>query len=112
MKVTKKDFVEAMTGNVTIFAGIVRFFDADYLTSAVHDFIDRVNRDNLIVNKRTCEARSHDLVFSGGSHLDLRGNDFYKLDCGNCEAYVCVETWLDTFDNSKHQKSMVYVIDK
>lgn len=100
MKVTRKEFVQAMTSNATIFAGVTRIDDLDYIRNVIHDSMED---KNVIREKRTCVARSHDLVFSGDSHLTLDQMDFYKLDCGNCTAYIAkMKNW---------NKSMVYVVE-
>ena len=112
MKVTQKEFVKALTENVTIFGGVVRFFDENRIKAAVHEWIEKVERDNLIVEKRTCRGHRDYLEFTGGSRLYLACRGLHKLDCGNCTVYVCVESWIDEFDYKDYTKSMIYVIDK
>lgn len=100
MKVTRKEFVQAMTSNATIFAGVTRIDNLDYIRNVIHDSMED---KNVIREKRTCVARSHDLVFSGKSYLTLDHLEFFKLDCGNCITYVA--------KMKDYNKSMVYVIE-
>lgn len=110
MKITRREFVEALTGNSSSFVGVTRTFDLGYFKSFFDEAIPDWKRKGAIIEKRSCQARSKDLVFSGGSHLDLTGREFYKV-IGNCYAlYVCVERWFDEWDSMERTKSMLYVV--
>jgi len=111
MKITRREFVEAMTGNLTHFVGVTRVFDLAYYKSFFDEAINNWKREGAIIEKRSCIARSKDLVFSGGSHLDLTGREFYKV-VGNCYTlYVCLEKWFDEWDKVEKTKSMLYVVE-
>lgn len=110
MKITKREFVEAMTGNLTHFVGLSRVFDLDYYKSFFDEAIPDWKQKGAIIEKRSCVARSKDLVFSDGSHLDLTRREFYKV-IGSCYVlYVCVEKWFDKWDEKEMSKSMIYMI--
>ncbi len=88
MKITRKEFINAMVGNLSIFAGVIRgAFDLEYTKETIREQIDKIRRDGVIVEKRSAVARSHDLVFSGGSHLELDKREFEKNACGSAELY-------------------------
>ena len=110
MKITQREFMEAMTGNLTHFVGIVKFHDLAYFTLFLDEAIQNWKREGVIIEKRSCVARSKDLVFSGGSRLDLTGMEFYKV-IGNCYTlYVCLKKWFDEWDKVERTKSMLYVV--
>lgn len=111
MKISKKEFVQAMTENMTIFAGITRTFDIEFIQNTIQEQMKNIRRDGIIVNKRTAQAHNNYLVFSGGSRLDLPYMEFYKIDCGNDIAYICRDHGLDMW-NEPFDKSMVYIVEK
>ena len=111
MKITRKEFINAMVENLSIFAGVVRgAFDLEYTKETIREQVDKIRRDGIVVEKRSAVARSHDLVFSGGSHLELDKREFEKLDCGNCVMYICREHGLDSWGD-EYDKRMVYVVE-
>ena len=107
MKITRKEFVQAMTSNSTIFAGVTRIKDLDYIRNVIYNFMED---KNVIREKRNCVARSHDLVFTGNSHLTLDHMDFYEINCGNCIAYVA-RTKVGNEPMGYFVKSMVYIVE-
>lgn len=111
MKITQKEFTNALTTHNTIFAGTTHTFDLDYIRATIHDSIEKNHHDNVIMCKRSCKARAHYLEFSGGSRLYLDGRIFYKLDCGSCTVYICRENRIDDFDYSGYNLLMVYIIE-
>jgi len=109
-KITRKEFVEALTTNLSHFAGVTRTFDLNYFKSFFDIGIPKAKADGILMEMRSCTARSKDLVFSGGSHLELSGREFYRVD-GNCYTlYVCLQRWNDQWDNKDYVKSMLYIV--
>lgn len=111
-RITQKAFVEAMTNNITSFVGVVRCLDLNYFKSFFDEAVPDWKRKGIILEKRTCEARSKDLVFSGGSHLDLTGREFFKVDGNGYAIYICLEHWIDEWDHIPRFKSMLYLIEE
>lgn len=109
-KITRKEFVEALTTNLSHFAGVTRTFDLNYFKSFFDEALPKAKTDGVLLEMRSCTARSKDLVFSGGSHLELSGREFYRVD-GNCYTlYVCLQRWIDQWNNKDYIKSMLYIV--
>lgn len=114
MKITQKEFVNALTTQNSIFAGTTHNFDLDFIRDTIHDSMEKNRRDGVIMCKRACKRpcpNSVYLEFTGGSRLYLAGRLFYRLDCGNCMVYICRESWIDQFDFRERNLLMVYVIE-
>lgn len=110
MKITQREFAEAMTQKLSIFAGITHTFDLDFIRDTIHKQMEAIRRDGIVVEKRIGKLHSNYIVFSGGSRLDLPYMEFYKVDCGNSIAYICRDHGLDMW-NEPFDKSMVYVVE-
>ena len=113
-KITQKAFVEAMVNNLTFFVGVSRKLNLNFYKSffdeALPEYVNGSNNGSKLIEKRSCQARSKDLVFSDGSHLNISGREFYRVD-GNCYTlYVCVERWIDKWDDKEYIKSMLYIV--
>ena len=106
MKITRKEFVGALTGNMSIFFGMTkRLFSEDELMPTLTNDVLRE-----LMEKRNCVERSKDLVFSGDSHLELTGKTFGKYEYGKDTVYTCHEEHLDKFDNTMHEKTLYYLV--
>lgn len=106
MKVTQKEFINAMTGNETILAGqTMNVLEADEVYCACADYLRKCD----IVNKRTCKAYSKHLEFSGGSRLDLYGNKYGKYEYPEFDVYYCA-----CYEKDKTEPYIVcwYLIEK
>lgn len=110
MKITQREFADIMTRKLSIFAGITRNFDLDFIRNTIHDQMETIKREGHIVEKRIGKLHSNYIVFSGGSRLDLPYMEFHKVNCGNCVAYICRDHGLDLW-NEPYDKSMVYVVE-
>ena len=114
MKITKRAFIEAMVANSTIFAGVTK-----RLLSEVEaiEGMRRIIANAVHCESRTCKARSRDLVFSNGSHLDFNqvgSYEFYKFvdpDNSENEMYACCHNYHDDFDNKDCASVMWYILD-
>jgi hypothetical protein len=111
MKITKRAFVEAMVGNLTMFCGVTsRILPEDEL----HSFIKKLDENRMYYESRSCEAHSTYLKFSNGSYLYLNevgSHDYYKYEFPEGIMYVCCHTYHDDFDNVDRVKAMYYCID-
>lgn len=75
MKITKKEFIETMTGSLTNFAGVTtRLFQKD----EVYCQLKSRFQSDVFLELRSCKARSKDLVFSGESYLSLYPDSEYR----------------------------------
>lgn len=110
MKITQREFAEAMTRNQSIFAGITHTFDLGFIRDTIREQMEAIRRDGIIVNKRIGKLHSNYIIFSGGSRLDLSYREFYKVNCGNSIAYICRDHGVDMW-NKPFDKSMVYVVE-
>lgn len=108
MKITRKEFVKAMTENTSIFVGVTRkIATKDELELCLENYFKSIN-DGILVEKRTAVARSKDLVFTGGSHLDLRGTyEKYVFEHGT---FYCNHQEYDSEINGKSEKNMYYLV--
>lgn len=106
MKITKKEFIESMTANATAFVGMTkRLLSADEVQCAISDLFN----PEIILEKRTCTARSNSIVFSGGSrlYLDQIGKyTFHKYAYAQGTIYICYHA----NEESDYQKAMYYFI--
>lgn len=110
MKITRKEFVGALTGNMSIFFGMTkRLFSEDEVKLSVEN-IKKSLASGELMEKRNCVERSKDLVFSGDSHLELTGKTFGKYEYGKDTVYTCHEEHLDKFDNTMHEKTLYYLV--
>lgn len=108
MKITKKEFVKAMTENTSIFVGITRkIATKDELELCLENYFKFINDGNL-VEKRSAVARSKDLIFSGGSRLDLKGR-FEKHTFDKGTFYLCHQEYNSEYDG-KTEKNMYYLV--
>lgn len=95
MKITKKAFIEAMVANLTYFCGTTkRLYTKDEVYSCVRDCFN----PEIVLELRSCVARSKDLVFTGDSHLGLAsGMEFYKYEYPEGVVYVAHENWVTMY---------------
>lgn len=85
MKITRKEFVNAMVSNETIFIGRTRkVLESSEVECAIADFF---KHDDIIVEKRSCKAYSNHLEFSGGSRLDFHGGKYGKYEFDKCTVF-------------------------
>lgn len=111
MKITKKSFIQAMTENQTTFVGVAKkLFEKDELYCRIHGFFE----PGIILEKRTCKARSKDLEFSGGSYLSFNQNgkyEFHKYDYAGGTIYICCHIYYDDFDDIERVNAMYYLVE-
>lgn len=110
IKITKKEFVNAMVGSTTIFCGLTNCFDPQKIGTAINDWKSDVIKKGFRIYNRSAYARSKDIVFSDGSHLFTSGMHFYKIDTGSCIAYIA-RHYVEDDVYGTYDKSMVYIID-
>ena len=110
MKITKKDFINAMVNNASVFCGVTkRLYKSDEVYCAIVDML----QPDVILEYRRCKTLSKSLVFSGGSKLgfdQLGKYDFYKYEYPKSKIYICQHTYTDTYDNKEYCKCMYYLI--
>jgi hypothetical protein len=110
MKITKKAFVDTLTSNPTTFCGFTkRLYTSDEVYCAIRNLL----QPDVILEQRSCKARSRDLVFCNGSHLDfMQGakHDFYEYAYPEGKVYVYCYTWIDEWDNTMQSKALYYLI--
>lgn len=111
MKITKKSFIGIMTDHETTFIGVTRkLLTSDEVYCKIADLL----KSDYILEKRTCYARSNDIVFSGGSILDFNQNGkytFYNYEYPTCSILVCCHETYDPFDECYHERCMYYMIE-
>lgn len=109
MKITKKEFVEKLTGNKSVFCGLSkRLYAKEELETGVRGLLKDIKAGNH-VEMRSCKARSRDLLFSGGSHLDINGRTFGKYEYDGATVYTCHEEEI-LHGSEKYEKTMYYLI--
>ena len=110
MKITKKEFINAMVTNHTAFCGMTRrLFSSDECFCAIRGLFE----PGTILEKRACVARSTFLEFTGGSrlYLDQKVNyTFHKYEYAQGTIYICLEVYHDNFDNTNYEKAMYYLV--
>ena len=95
MNITKKAFIDAMTKNRTHFCGTARqLFTKDELYCKIGYCFDKSN----IIEYRTCEARSNDLVFTGDVHMYFEsGMEFYEYSYPKGTVYIAHKEWVTMY---------------
>lgn len=94
MKITQKEFVNAMMQNASAFLGNTReVVSIDEVANVVEKYF-ALDADSKPA-KRTCVARSKHLEFGENrSRLDLTGCNFGKYELNGADAYYCADTWV------------------
>lgn len=116
MKITKNQFVDYMTNNMSHFCGIAKKdYTEDELYCILKDIIEK--KSDEYIEMRTCKANSTDLIFNEGSYLRIVSNkytkcEFYCFDYPTCKILFCRDVWTDDFDNKQYVKNMYYLIYK
>ena len=116
LKITKNQFVDYMTNNMSHFCGIAKKdFTADELYCILKDIIEK--KSDEYIEMRTCKANSTDLIFNNGSHLKVVSDkynkrEFYCMEFPTCRILSCKNIWTDDFDNKQYVKNMYYLIYK
>lgn len=75
MKITKREFIETMTGSLTNFAGVTA---KPLQKDEVYCQLKSHFQPDVFLELRSCKARSKDLVFSGESYLSLYPDSEYR----------------------------------
>ena len=105
-KITKKEFITALTENNSIFFGMTKQLAC---RDEIEIYLDDFDNDNRIVEERSAKAHSNCLEFSGGSRLyfDQKGGySFHKMVYGKHSVYVCME-----YANTENPKCMYYMVN-
>lgn len=78
MRITKKEFVDTMTGSLTHFAGVT---SALLQKDEVYCRLELYFQPDFFLELRSCRHGAKELVFSGESHLSLHpGSEYRRYD--------------------------------
>lgn len=110
MKITKKAFIDTMTANNTAFIGVVnKVLTSDEIYCGIRHLLD----PTIMLELRSCEAKSNHLIFSGGSRLyfNQQGKyEFHKYEYPECTVYICCHISYDDFDEKDVYRCMHYMV--
>lgn len=92
MRISRSEFVKEITSKPTIFLGVTkRLYSKDELSVYVVN-LQREISAGIMIEMRTATARSHDIVFPGGSHLSLIYMEFNKYEfSGDSAVLMCTD---------------------
>lgn len=101
MRITKKEFVDTMTGSLTYFAGVTASLLQE---DEVCRQLVMIFQPEVSLELRSCKARSKDLVFSGESYLSMYPDSEYRRYDYNGNSVLMV-----TYPGGK---TMYYIVRK
>lgn len=107
-KITKKEFVEALTGKESIFLALDN--NSVCCAEVIIKFVDKHRAVINSLPKRTC-VKSTRLKFSDGSQLDVNCKQYkvYIHKENGYNIYALEHTWYDKFDDKEYSKTMYYM---
>lgn len=113
IQITKKEFIELITNNESIFMGVSRedLFPTYHIANCIDDYF------NMLIETRKAIHEGKYIVFSGGSKLSINDDKYnkytmYKYDFDNCIVLANCCRWFSPCDNEWCNKTMYYMIKK
>lgn len=110
-RITKKRFLEILTGNTSVFCGSVFRWNDEKCTRAMEN-IEEISENDK--RRTVTEKHTNYIVFSNGSHLDFYQEgkyDYFTYENQNAVKFAVqrLRRW-DDFDEAEYMDYIVYAI--